>query len=88
MGDDDIDLDLLIKVTAPGRDYTDPVFNEEYMAIEELLMEFFENDHMKVGSWMMTPNPLVGGIRPLDMMFLRPGKMLSIVKRALNENKR
>lgn len=55
--------------------------------VERLLCGFFKDDWSKIALWMKTPNPLLGGMVPNDLLALRPGKLLKIVKQSLSENK-
>lgn len=57
--------------------------------ISNLLIEFFGKDQVKIGLWMKSPNPLLGGLIPNDMIAIGRGeRLLQFMKHALEENKR
>lgn len=52
------------------------------------LVTLFFKDRKKVQLWFDTSNPLLGGLRPIDLVSIRrPGKLLKFVKTMLAENK-
>lgn len=53
----------------------------------ELVAQHFAGDAAKTALWFRTPNPLLGGVSPRDMIrFGRYGKLLRFVTEALAEN--
>jgi hypothetical protein len=56
--------------------------------IVKLLMGFFYYDRKKPRLWLNTPNPLLGGIKPIDMINCgQSEKLLKFVQAMLKENK-
>lgn len=52
-----------------------------------LVEEFFEGNHAKTTLWFSSPNPLLGGMTPYQMVQLgRGAKLLKFVKQQLAEN--
>jgi uncharacterized protein (DUF2384 family) len=60
----------------------------ERQRVYELVLAFFDADHDKTRAWMNTPNPLLGGMPPKDLIVVRPGKVLRFVEQSLQENHR
>lgn len=60
----------------------------ERRTVYELVLGFFAGDEVKAKLWMRTPNPLTGHLAPKDLIAMRPGKTLRIVRFALSENER
>jgi hypothetical protein len=60
--------------------------DEENLArIHELVFQFF-NDDIKARVWLRTPNPMIGGVSPRDMMRMgRYDRLLSFVTQAIEE---
>ena len=50
------------------------------------LVRTFLGFDWKARLWMRTPNPLLGYIKPADLIRMSPGKLLKIVKQQLAEN--
>ena len=61
---------------------------KERFEVEELVGAFFKNDDGKTALWMRSPNPLLGGMTPLELLELRPGKLLKFVTQQLAENEK
>lgn len=54
--------------------------------INKYLFEFFNGDLNKVNKWLNTENPMLGGIKPSDMILLGRGeKLLRFIKTAITE---
>lgn len=61
----------------------------ERRQVYELVLAFFKGDEKKAKIWMRSRNTvLLGGMTPGEMLDLRPGKLLKIVKQQLEENER
>ncbi len=56
--------------------------------VSELLHGFFKGDDAKVRLWFKTRNPLLGGMKPDELMEWRPWKLHKIVVQELKENER
>lgn len=64
-------------------------YSESYLAAFGLVLEFFNGDYSKATLWFTTLNPLLGMIRPIDMVLLgRTDKLLKLIKNQLDQNKR
>lgn len=58
----------------------------EYKQLADLLIPYF-GDRDKFESWMMSDNPMLGNVAPIDMLFLgRFEKLLKFVKAALEDD--
>lgn len=58
-------------------------------ALFEAVLGFFEGDADKAFLWFTLPNPMLGSVRPLDMLLLGRGEKLErFVRRQLEENTR
>lgn len=56
--------------------------------IFQLVSEFFKYDMNKVAIWMETENPLLGNVRPMDMIeFGRDKKLLKFVETQIEEGR-
>lgn len=54
----------------------------------DLVFDFFNGDDEKTTLWFETPNPLLGGIKPSQMLLLDEGhKLLSFIEEQLMENR-
>lgn len=63
------------------------VYEENLASIYELVFQFF-NDDMKARVWLRTPNPMLGGVSPRDMMRMgRYDRLLSFVTQAIEEGR-
>jgi hypothetical protein len=57
----------------------------EWAAVMEMVAAFFNGNTVKTSLWFKLPNPLLGGIRPRDMIRVgRTDKLTRIVKDALD----
>jgi len=66
----------------------EPGESERQRKIADLVMGFFK-DEEKTRLWFHTENPMLGGIRPIDLIKLgRSEKLLKFVQTAIKENKR
>ena len=62
---------------------------QEWATLLNLVAGHFRGDAQKTALWFTTPNPLLGNVRPKDMIrFGRYKKLLKFVMNALAENKR
>ena len=60
---------------------------ETVRVILAMLDVFFEGKFKKTDTWIRTSNPLLGGIRPWDMIEMgREQKLYKFVKNAIEEN--
>lgn len=55
--------------------------------IRNLLRGFFDGREEIVDLWLATPNPLLGNLKPVDLMSFNAKKLLDIVSSQLEENK-
>lgn len=56
---------------------------------QSLVLAFFKGDEKKTTAWFCTPNPLLGGEEPLDLIrSWRADKVLEFVKTMLVQNER
>lgn len=56
--------------------------------VVELLMQHFEGDEAKVAIWLDTKNPLLGGVKPLDMIAVGRGhKLVAFILDCIEGNK-
>ena len=65
------------------------VHMREWATLLNLVAEHFEGDAQKTSIWFSMPNPLLGNVRPRDM--IRSGRYIKLFKfvvNALAENKR
>lgn len=63
----------------------DLFISEAYLSI----LEFFSGDKEKTTLWFNTENPLLGNIKPNDLIVMgREEKLLKFIQHALSENKR
>jgi len=54
-----------------------------------LVVRFFNGDEEKIKAWFSTPNPLLGGISPIDMILWGDeDKLLDFIKRQLRGNEK
>jgi len=61
----------------------------EWATLLNLVAGHFKGDTVKTMQWFTTPNPLLGDIRPRDMIRIgRYRKLIKFVLNALAENKR
>lgn len=52
-----------------------------------VLFGFFKGDKEKAELWWITANPLLGGVKPIEMVMMgRPEKVLAFIKNQLAEN--
>ena len=59
----------------------------EYHIVCEYVNTFF-NDTAKTVLWMSTPNPLLGNMKPNEMVFIgRTDKLIKFINVTLDENK-
>ena len=59
----------------------------EHRECGRLVLEFFGGDVAKCSLWFASPNPLLGGIAPDDMLVMgREVKLLRIIKGQLEDN--
>lgn len=59
----------------------------EWAVLLNLVAQFFQGDSNKTILWFNVPNPLLGDIKPKDMIrFGRSRKLFNFVFNALNEN--
>ena len=69
-------------------DVLDMTDNEMAWEIIEIVDGFFEGDYNKGIDWFTTENPLLGGVRPTDMVISgRVEKLYRFVKEADSLNK-
>jgi uncharacterized protein (DUF2384 family) len=62
-------------------------FDKEYNTILNILIYHFQGDSEKAKLWINTPNPLLGGTIPLDMIKIgRYGTLISWIANSLQEN--
>lgn len=61
-------------------------FTTEREEVYSLVRRFFEGDDVKTREWMRTPNTLLGGIAPKDLIAMRPGKVIRFVRQQLADN--
>jgi len=55
--------------------------------IHEKIFTYFDGDEAKTDEWMKTPNPLIGGITPLEMFINGRGKkLLKWIENSLDED--
>lgn len=60
---------------------------EQIANICSLVAEFFDGDAQKTAMWFKTPNPMLGGIKPRDMIRLgRYNKLLNFIIEARDSN--
>jgi hypothetical protein len=60
----------------------------EWRELQALIVPFFYGDVRKFESWMMIGNPMLGGVMPIEMLFLGRGeKLIKITKELLSQNK-
>lgn len=60
---------------------------EQIANICDLVAEYFEGDAGKTALWFKTPNPLLGGVSPRDMIrYGRYKKLLSFISEARQSN--
>lgn len=54
----------------------------------QLVEEFFEGNEEKTRLWWITPNPLLGGLRPTDMLKTSRGekKLERFIRNSMDEN--
>lgn len=64
------------------------VVNFDYNDIECVIgVHCFFNDSEKTAQWFNTPNPMLGGIRPMQMLFMGRGeKLKQWINNRLDEN--
>jgi hypothetical protein len=63
------------------------VYEENLASIYELVFQF--NDDMKARVWLRTPNPMLGGVSPRDVVRMgRYDRLLSFVTQAIEEGQR
>lgn len=56
-------------------------------SILKKIKDFFDGDIDKATTWMLTPNPVLGGIKPVDMILLgREDKLLKYIDFQISEN--
>ena len=61
----------------------------EWANLFNLVAQFFKGDAVKTALWFKTPNPMLGGISPRDMIrFGRYQKLLKFILNALAENQK
>jgi len=54
--------------------------------ITKYLLEYFKQDKQKVHAWLMTKNPLLGNVAPIEMIMLgREKKLLEFIKDAIEQ---
>ncbi len=55
--------------------------------IFELVLPFFDGDEKKTAIWMLTENPHLGGISPIDLWNFGKGKkLIKFIENRLSEN--
>jgi hypothetical protein len=55
--------------------------------IGKILSKFFGGDQEKCDAWMVTDNPMLGGLSPARMLMLgRGAKLLSWMRQAYSDN--
>jgi uncharacterized protein (DUF2384 family) len=60
---------------------------DEIANVVSLVAQFFDGDGSRTALWFKTPNPMLGGISPRDMIrFGRYQRLLKFVLEALDEN--
>jgi hypothetical protein len=51
------------------------------------VLEFFENNHNKAMLWFHTENPMLGNVKPYDMIILgKKARLLKFIQAQLEEN--
>ena len=61
--------------------------NAAVIEARDLIFKFFEKEPWKALVWWQAPNPLLGGISPVDMLKIgREEKLLKFIKGQLAEN--
>jgi hypothetical protein len=59
----------------------------EWGVLLNIVAQYFQGDTTRTVLWFLTPNPLLGNIKPRDMIrFGRYQKLLNFIWNALNEN--
>lgn len=59
----------------------------EWANLFNLVAQFFKGDAVKTALWFKTPNPMLGGISPRDMIrFGRYQKLLKFILNAISQN--
>lgn len=65
-----------------------PLFNCQYKACLKALNMFFKDESTKI-QWMLTINPFLGNISPIDMLKVgRFDKLINFIYTQLEEGKR
>lgn len=49
---------------------------DEWPEVHRILLAFFNGDESKIDTWVLTPNPLLGGITPGQMLWTGRGEKL------------
>lgn len=58
----------------------------EYKKLQKLLVPFLGSDE-RFEAWMLSENPMLGMVAPIDMLFLGRGeKLLKLVKQLIDDN--
>lgn len=65
------------------RKYIDKPCCQKRKYIDETVLDFFNGDEDKLQEWLITPNPMMGGISPMKTSI---SKLYDIVKEAMASN--
>lgn len=60
--------------------------DEEFFVCFELVSKFFKDDEKKIVKWFFVENPLLGNVRPIEMVMIgRTKKLLAFINNAKDE---
>lgn len=62
------------------KDLLDQELRDEFDKCWSYVFKFFKEDILKTTYWFSIPNPMLGNIRPIDLLIRRPGKLWKFVE--------